>query len=346
MINIIVWIVLALIASISLFILYLKSVPHGWVQLRSGIVLKFLPPLDSLPVVKLRHSLEDFVAKQRPKILSELPVRKVNDIEIPTRYGHIAARIYRHSENQPTHNIVFIHGGGWCIGSVNSYEEVCRRLARTTELPVISLDYSLAPEHKFPQAHDECLDAVNWIGQNEQQIGLDALPIVMVGDSAGGNLIVATYYDLTDPVRSKIDKMVPVYPAVDGVNGDYYSSKAYAKGYYLTKKSMNQFTEGLVNHIDETKDVRLTPLYQPAISDFPKSLVILADFDPLRDQGIAFAKKIKTEGNNIMVKKYQGTIHAFFGLKGFGDRGVKAIEDIALFIRGNVPDNLYDLSNN
>ncbi len=324
-------------------ILYLKKVPHGWVQWRSGVVLKFLPPLDSLPVIELRQSLEDFVRKQYPKIISSLPVHEITDVEIPTRHGQIGARIFNENGTDPSHNIIFIHGGGWCVGSVDTYEESCRRLARQTRLPVISLDYSLAPEFKFPHAHEECLDAVAWISKNSPQLGLNHLPLALIGDSAGGNLIISTMYDSAPEVRSTIKKMIPVYPAVDSLNSDYYSNKAFAKGYYLTKKSMSQFTEGLINHREDLNDLRLSPINQPAMHPLPETFIITAEFDPIRDQGEAYASKLKQEGNSVLLKRYPETIHAFFGLKGFGSRGIEAIDDINRFLSDQSIGGLSEL---
>ena len=342
--NIIVFVVLSMVTLSALLVVYLKKVPHGWIQLRSGLVLKFLPHLDSKPVIELRGAIEGITKKTFPRVKRTLPVRIIRDVFIPTRHGHVPARIFDESTNASDHVIVFIHGGGWCVGSVNVYEEQCRRIALTTKLPVLSLDYSLAPEHKFPRAHEECVDAVEWISKNSGQIDLPQLPLILIGDSAGGNLVLATVYSSSENVRSKIRKIVPVYPVTDSRNKDYYSSQNYGKHYYLTSKAMAQFTEGVIRNESDLEDIRLSPLYQVSLEYYPDVFLITAEFDPLRDQGEAYARKKKSEGVNVIAKRYQGTIHSFFGLKDFGTRGVEAIEDIARFINDETISGTLELS--
>ena len=334
----------ALILVGVLMVVYLKKVPHGWVELRSGLVLKFLPHLDSQPVVSLRHSIERFTNKQLPRVKKTLPVKVIRDIEIPTRHGSILARIFDERTQPADHVIVFIHGGGWCIGSVNVYEEHCRRIALTTQLPVISLDYSLAPEYKFPIAHEECVDAVVWISDNLPQIDIPSAPLILIGDSAGGNLVLSTVYTVDENVRSRIPKIVPVYPVTDSRTSDYDSFQNFGKHYYLTSKAMAQFTEGVISDTTDLQDIRLSPIYEEALAQFPEIFLITAEFDPLRDQGEAYARKMKLEGKQVIAKRYSGTIHSFFGLKGFGTKGVDAIRDIASFINNQTISDTLELS--
>ena len=344
MVSIFFWIVGIIVVFFFGVVLYLKKAPHGWIQARTGLVLKFFPSLDSQPVVQLRNSLEEFVKKQRTKILKSLPVDQVRDVQIPTRHGSIGARIYDQGIVTASHKIIFIHGGGWCVGSINTYDEQCRQLTRVTNLPVISLNYSLAPEHKFPHAHEECLDAVEWIIRNSKDLGLSNSPNILIGDSAGGNLIISTCYNLKDELVAEIDKIIPVYPVTDSLSKDYYSSKNYGHGYYLTNKAMSQFTEGLISNESDLQDIRLSPINYNADQSFPDMFLITAEYDPLRDQGEAFARKLKSEGRLVTAKRYKGTIHAFFGLKDFGSQGINAIHDINRYIRGESLKNVLDLT--
>lgn len=323
--------VIAVIAI--LFYFFIKKVPHGWVQFRTGLVLRFLPALDSQPVVKLRDSLEAFVAKKLPGVKRNLPVDDVRDISISTRHGDIKARVFQSLNPKGSHIMVYMHGGGFCIGSLNTYEEVCRRLSRETGLSVVSLDYSLAPEHKFPRAHEECVDAVKWLVNHSEEIDRAPKPLVLAGDSAGGNLIISTYYESEAEVARHIEKMVAVYPVVDSKKSDYPSSVDYANGYYLTQKAMAQFTGALVPDQSDADDMRLSPIYETR-TDFPETFILTAEFDPLRDQGEAFAEKLKKNGIKVVSKRYKSTIHAFFGLKDFGSQGVNAITDIDRFLKG------------
>ena len=326
------WIIALFIVIVAIAVLYIKRVPHGWVQFRTGLVLKFMPPLDHVPVVQLRQSLEDYIRKKLPAIKKELPVQIVRDITIPTRHGDIEARIFQNDEGPFDKALVFIHGGGWCVGSVTAYEEVCRRLTISTRLPVISLEYSLGPEHKFPIAHEECLDAIKYLAGCPEVLNIKYQNIVLLGDSAGGNLIISSWYSSEEKVQDQIAQLVAIYPAVDSRNGEYQSKKLFKKGYYLTQKAMDQFTEGLISDEKDLQDIRLSPIFEASTNRFPRCFVLTAAFDPLRDQSEAFADKIRREGNAVVKKRYQETVHAFFGLRDFGSRGLEAIEDVAAFI--------------
>ncbi len=341
--TIFLWVAGVLLTVLALATIYFKKVPHGWVQLRTGLALKFLAPLDSAGVVKLRHGLEKMVEQQRPSIAKGLPVKSETYIDIPTRHGDIEARVMTPETIQHNHVCVLIHGGGWCIGSTKSYEEVHRRLTRSSGSTVVSLEYSLSPEVKFPHAHEECYDAVTWITRHLDEIQAGATSAVLVGDSAGGNLVVSSIYEVDTEVRKKISHLIAVYPAIDGQK-KYYSNDAYAHGYYLTEKAMHQFTEAMLTDVSQLSDRRMSPILLDGVDHYPKTFVITADFDPLRDQGEAYAAKIKTEGTDVRLKRYHGTIHAFFGLKGFGSRGLTAIEDIARFLKGEEISDLMPLS--
>jgi len=253
------WIALIVLALGSLLVIKLKKVPHGWVQTRTGLVLQFLPPLDSSPVIPLREGLEIFVDKKRAAITKALPVIKDEYIAIPTRHGDIQARILEPEALSSDKICVLIHGGGWCIGSTRTYEEVSRRLARVCGATLVSLEYSLAPEHKFPIAHEECEDAVSWIASHMKDINPEAKSLCLLGDSAGGNLVVSNIYEVNAEVRQKISHLVPVYLAVDSIN-KYGSEESYGKGYYLTKKAMEQFSEALLNDESELSDRRMSPI--------------------------------------------------------------------------------------
>jgi len=337
------WILGLILTLLALALAYFKRVPHGWVQLKTGLVLKFLPPLDHASVTILRDGLEKFIEKKRSGIAKSLPVKDDRYISIPTRHGDIKARVLIPESITSDKICVLMHGGGWCIGSTKTYEEVSRRLARVCGTTVVSLEYSLSPEAKFPVAHEECQDATTWLAEHMQRLQNNATALVLVGDSAGGNLVVATTYEVETEVRKKISQLVAIYPVSDSVN-DYPSNTAYAKGYYLTSKAMAQFTEAMIADPTHLSDKRLSPIQYDMVPEFPKTIVLTADYDPLRDQAEALAAKIKRDGAHVMLKRYHGTIHAFWGLKDFGSRGVVAIDDIGRFLRGESISDLMPLS--
>ena len=343
-----IWLILALSTIVVGFFVWLKRVPHGWVQWRTGIVLKFLPPLDKGPVLSLRASLEAYVAKKKPGLAKSLPIAAHYDIDVPTRHGVMPSRVWlpidpEHADY--THTILFIHGGGWCVGSSDMYEEVCRRLVLETGRPLISFDYGLAPESKFPIGHEQCTDGLEWLitafrPQDEKPVD----EVSLVGDSAGGNLVITTYMSSAAHIRSKVSAVVAIYPVTDSIGKTYPSLKDYANGYYLTQKSMQQFTDALIKSRKDLEDVRLSPIqYDFDHLELPRIFIQTADFDPLRDMGEAFAKKLAVRGHDVRLKRYQGTVHAFYGLKDFGQRGIDALVDSAAFIEGRSIEGLMTL---
>ncbi len=312
--------------------LYIRRTPHGMVEFKSGLVLKFLPSLDHLEPIKLRASLENFVAKNLHKV--KVPVRTIKDMEISTRHGAIRGRLYNDAEGLMDRCIIFYHGGGFCIGSIETHNEQARRLAKATGLPVLSVNYSLSPEAKFPQAFEECVDSILWAKDHYESLGLSQAKFVTMGDSAGGNLAITSAMELVKQGHADlISQVVPIYPVTDSSSKDYESIKLYGEGYYLTTKAMDNFVRDYLPAPEDALDVRCSPLLEEDLSQFPPSFILTAGFDPLRDQGEAFAAKLKEAGCQVQLKRYDNAIHAFFGLQDFGKKGLIAVEDVAQYLK-------------
>jgi len=329
------WVLIAPII-IGFLIWRAKKVPHGYVQWRTGAALKVMPSLDDYPPVKMRNILETIVTKRLPQIKRSLPIQEIKEFSIPTRHGEIPARLYNdHADsNQPI--IVFMHGGGFCLGSFNVYEEVTRRLAKETNRKVVTIEYSLAPEYKFPQGHEECVDAALWVSNNSEFLQNYTNQIIPMGDSAGGNLALSTYFALKERgLADIIDSIVAVYPVTGGSDEHTPSIRNYGEGYILTHGAMENFTNDLIRSKDDITDP------QNDLSNFPPIFVLTAEFDPLRDESEGFAERVKNAGNTVHTKRYKGTVHSFFGVKIMGSQGVVAVEDIANWLKdqSNVSKN-------
>jgi len=328
--------ILTLIIVLSILVmgayLYIRRTPQGMVEFKSGLILKFLPNLDHIAPVELRDSVEKFVAKNAHKV--KVPIKLVKDLSVQTRHGAVKARLYDDSDGPQDRCIIFYHGGGFCIGSIDTHNEQARRVAKATGLPLLSINYSLAPEHKFPHAFEECVDAVLWAKERLQDLGISKAQFIPMGDSAGGNLAIVVTMELIKlGHRDIISQVVPIYPVTDGTRSDYESNKLYGEGFYLTSKAMDNFVHDYISDPQESYDVRASPLLEDDLSQFPPSFILTAGFDPLRDQGEAFAQKLKEAGCIVKLKRYDNAIHAFFGLKDFGQKGLEAVEDVAKFLR-------------
>jgi acetyl esterase len=235
----------------------------------------------------------------------------------------VKCRLYRSSGTTSAPLLIYYHGGGWVIGDLDTHDDICRKLARDARCSVIAVDYRLAPEHPAPAALDDCIAATRWIFANAKSLDVDAARIAIGGDSAGGNLaaLVAMHAGVT-PVFQLL-----VYPATD-MRMDYPSHRENAQGYLLTADSMKWFIGHYLQGDDKKKS---DPLYSPILSDdallkkSPPTLVITAEFDPLRDEGEAYAARLSAVGVHTSTVRFHGQIHAFFGMSELLDDAAAAI---------------------
>lgn len=236
----------------------------------------------------------------------------IRDISIPGPAGPIAARVYDTRETrEPGPVMVFYHGGGFVIGSLYTYEPYCAEVARLLDLPVISIDYRLSPEHPFPAPAVDCEAATRWIAESPPELGLKVTGLITSGDSAGGNLTIVTTMALRDaPAAVPVLVQFPIYPVVT-LDADWPSMREFANGYLLTDEAMAYFGEG---HAATPGDYRSEPLNFDQ-SGMPPSLVTTASLDPLRDQGLAYVEKLKTAGVHVEHISAEGNIHGHINIR-------------------------------
>lgn len=236
--------------------------------------------------------------------VGELAVTR--NIDIPGPAGTIPARLYDcRAERAPGLVMVFYHGGGFVIGDIDSHEPYCAEAARQLDMPVISIDYRLAPEHPFPAAPEDCEAATRWIAENVPCKGL-----ILSGDSAGGNLAVVTAMALRDAPASKpVVAQYPIYPAVAD-HAPWASYDAFKQGYLLTEDTMDFF----MSSYGGDGSWRAEPL-QRDLAGMPPAVIITAGLDPLRDQGRAYAAKLIEAGVRTTYIEASGNIHGFICLR-------------------------------
>ena len=236
--------------------------------------------------------------------VGELAVKR--DLSIPGPAGDIPARFYdARAERTPGLVMVFYHGGGFVIGDIDSHEPYCAEAARQLDMPVISIDYRLAPENPFPAAPEDCEAATRWIADNIPCTGL-----ILSGDSAGGNLTVVTAMALRDAPASKpVVAQYPIYPAV-AEHEPWPSFEAFKQGYLLTEDSMDFFMSSYAGD----GSWRVEPLHRD-LAGMPPAVVITAGLDPLRDQGRAYAARLIEAGVRTTYIEASGNIHGFICLR-------------------------------
>jgi acetyl esterase len=243
----------------------------------------------------------------------------------------VPARLYRPNDRKDLGLLVFYHGGGWVCGSINTHDDVCRKLAQSMGHAVLSVDYRLAPEFAFPEPLNDCIVALRWAYSHASELGIDASRIAVGGDSAGGNLAAAVAN--LQPVPLKFQMLI--YPVTDATR----SSQSYqdnATGYRLTANGMKWFCDHyLSGSIGSPTDPRVSPLFADAVTfaSAPPAIVITAEYDPLRDEGEQYAHRLLEAGVACSLTRYYGQIHGFFSMSHFVDDGAAAITQAATATR-------------
>ncbi|MBM3643599.1 MAG: alpha/beta hydrolase [Alphaproteobacteria bacterium] len=294
--------------------------------------------------------MEQAVANGRPK-LSSLPpavgrvavdkmseegeadppeVAAVIDGTLPGPAGTIRFRRYRPlgvtGESLPT--LIYYHGGGFVIGNIETHDSTCRRLANRSRCQTISIDYRLAPEHPFPAPTDDAVATFRHIRDNAASFGVDASRLAVGGDSAGGALAAVVCQTCRDAGEAGPAFQMLIYPATDS-SRESGSRRAFAEGYFLTKELMDWFWAAYVKPGTDLSDLRLSPLLARDFKGLPPAFVLTAGFDPLRDEGRAYADRLIEAGIKTTYVNYPGTIHGFFSLTRFLKQGLKANDEAA-----------------
>ena len=260
-------------------------------------------------------------------------VHAVENRTIPGSGGTIPVRIYRAEPARANRGgLLYFHGGGWVIGNLDSHDETARRLCAGSGCTVISVDYRLAPETRFPGALDDCFDATAWTAREAGSLGIDPARIAVGGDSAGGNLAAAVALKARDSGGPAIAFQLLVYPVTDA-DFETRSYRDNASGYLLTRSSMQWFWDHYVPDASTRLEAYAAPLRARSLRGLPPALVITAEFDPLRDEGEAYAEALVTAGVDTGLTRYDGVVHGFFGMHATVGKSLVAIDQSCAALR-------------
>lgn len=286
--------------------------------------------LQALGVARARAEFDAFqlMLSGRP-----VPVGSIVDRTIEGPGGRLRVRLYKPAgaapQNLPV--ILYFHGGGWVIGSLESYDPPCRFFAAGTGCALLAVDYRLAPEHKFPAAVDDAIAAYRWLAANASELGLDAGRIVVAGDSAGGTLAAAVTQLARQETRQPCLQWL-IYPCMD-LSGDTSSHKSCGQGFLLTRADM-EWCRGLyLGNPAQADDPRASPLRASDLHGLPTTLIFTAGFDPLRDEGKAFADRLTDAGTKSIYREFDSLIHGFIGMRGALQAAARAMDDMVAGVR-------------
>ncbi|MFA5989355.1 MAG: alpha/beta hydrolase [Sphingomonas sp.] len=291
-------------------------------------VAQFLSFLNALPGPKM-HDLPPAAARAvyvASKDAADLPIGDLavmRNLSAPGPAGAVKLRLFdARAEREAGPVLVFFHGGGFVIGDLDTHAGICAEIARALDLPVIAVDYRLAPEHPFPAAPDDCEAVTRWIALGPAELGLNVTGLVLAGDSAGGALTIVTAMALRDaPAHVPVLAQFPIYPTVDRAE-NHASFEMFGDGRLLTKQSMAWFDMAYAANSDHWRGAPLGGAHH----DMPPTLVLTAGLDPLRDQGRAYAAALVMAGVPTIYRDAPGTVHGFITLRKALPSGV---EDIA-----------------
>jgi acetyl esterase len=266
------------------------------------------------------------VEMRRPETV--IPVKETEDVVISTDNGDLAARIYRPDTAEgPLPTIVFAHGGGFVIGDIETHDNQCRAVCAGTDAVVVSIDYRLAPEAPWPAAVHDTHAAVQWAADHIDELGGDADRLAIAGDSAGGNLSAVVALVARDEGPQLCAQLL-IYPATDlGEDSVHQSRVDNAEGYFLTADEMIWFRQHYAGGVPDPADPRLSPLKADDLSGLPPAVVATAEFDPLRDEGEAYADALRAAGVEVDAVRYDGMVHGFFDMGPFSKGAASATDD-------------------
>ncbi|MDA8267491.1 MAG: alpha/beta hydrolase [Actinomycetota bacterium] len=255
------------------------------------------------------------------------------DRSIPGPGGTIPVRIYRPEATgtEPLPIVVYFHGGGFVLGGLDSHDPLCRQLAAGVPATVVSVDYRLAPEHPFPAAVDDATAATRWAADVAPSLGADPSRLVVAGDSAGGNLAAVVARRAARAGTPSVALQVLAYPVTD-FTGSHPSHAENGEGYFLTTDDMVWFMQNYLPDGTDVHDPDISPLFAEDLSGLPPALVITAEFDPLRDEGEAYARRLADAGVPVELERYPGMIHGFVSMDGVLDAGARALDRIVASI--------------
>lgn len=282
---------------------------------------KFLDERERLGV---RDVAELSVADARKQSLafatvSNEPVARIVEKEIPGPYGATTLRLYYprvDAVNLPV--LVFFHGGGWVIGSLETGDATCRAWANAVPCLVVAVNYHKAPEHKFPAAAEDSYAATKWVSEHASEIGGDAARLAVFGMSAGGNLAAVVSLMARDRGGPRIAFQIPWVPITDA-NFETASYRENAKGMGLTRAGMRWFWNHYINSPEDFNNPYVAPLRANDLSNLPRAFIVAAEYDPLRDDARAYSDALRTAGTPVEYHCYDGMIHAWLGAQAFDD---------------------------
>ena len=286
------------------------------------------PPFSEVPLEALRGGM----GGPRPADFEPTPVAQVIDEFIPGPRGDIKIRIYRPHAAGVRPILLFMHGGGFILGDLDTHDEAARILAMSADCVAVAVDYRLAPENPFPAAPDDCFAALRWTAEHAADFGGDASRIAVCGDSAGGNLAAVMTLRARDEGGPRICGQVLIYPLTDAIDAEEFQPANDGKLYFFKAKDGAYFNSLYFGAMTEARDPHASPIFAEDVAGLPPAFVLTAEYDPLCRQGEAYAARLKAAGVDVAHSRYGGAIHGFITMP--LPMAAEALAECAAWLRG------------
>ncbi len=287
-----------------------------------------LPPMHTVPVATIRAG---DLARYSFGVAPD-EVASVEDRFIPGPAGEMRVRIYRPDSEDMRPVLIFFHGGGFLICSIETHDAMCRRICRLAKMIVVSVDYRLAPEHKFPAAPDDCFAATKWVAAHAREFGGNPARLAVGGDSAGGNLAAVTALRARDEGGPALRAQLLIYPVIDHHSVQRGSYADNATGFGLTRETMMWFWDQYLLPADGAHS-HASPIRAERLAGLPDAYIITAAYDVLRDEGEAYADRLRQEGVGVKLVRYEDMNHGFLNWVGLIDRSTEAMDATCDWLR-------------
>ncbi|MEM7590220.1 MAG: alpha/beta hydrolase [Cyanobacteria bacterium P01_A01_bin.83] len=304
----------------------------GWKTRLLNILLNSSKPLEQMNLDELKTTSQQAISPFIQSIFNgrQISVKEIVQQNISGRKVDIPIRLYYPNKQKYSSLILFFHGGGWVYGNFDTHDRLCRRVARDTGAIVLAVDYRLAPFYKYPTALEDCYDALLWAMDNIASSN-DLEKVIVMGDSAGGNLAAAVSLMARDLGHQFISQQVLLYPVVSG-KLDLASTEKNADAPVLTTSRMQYFVDCYACNQDDVLQSYFSPLLAEDLSNLPPALIITCEYDPLHDQAVRYAERLKESATEVKLIDYSQTIHGFMSFVPFCPEALPAFTEVAKFI--------------